>query len=127
MIKKNEANAELARRMGWKLVLHGYGVSPDEFVVPQPRKVPDYFTDHAAARELVIWFGRQMAQAQTFVLTEDFWFALVESVWGEHPPSASDRLAFEFSLIAATSEQIARAACAALGIEVEDKNGSPTS
>lgn len=95
--------AELARRMGWKLAHHGYGLSPDYPAVPQPRALPDPFTDAAAMRELVKWLAKNEEAA-----IEKFHRELQEIV----EPSP-------ICILIAPLSVITLAAARALGIETE--------
>lgn len=54
---REQMREELARAMGWTLCHHGYGISPDAEVVPQPRQLPNPFTSAADSRALVAWLA----------------------------------------------------------------------
>lgn len=112
-----EACAELARRIWPDAKIHrradGRGVSVRNQAWNGRSFAP--FIDHAAARELVAWIRRQGRTAQRFVAS----LATVCDI-----PQVHDGASYYDShillFLVATPEQITLAACAALGIELDD-------
>jgi hypothetical protein len=108
-----ELEEAIARRLGWTLVHHGCGMSPDAHTVPQPRRVPSYLTDRNAAQEIVTHFNglRRTGEANSLLAAK---FAI------EICGTAGN----EFWIgICATPRQICDAACKVWGLEVSNGNG----
>lgn len=114
-----QASAEIARRLGWtgiqqhSIFGHYFGKSP----AGNMAKIPDYFESRDAAAELVAWFSCPPEGGET--------------EWDEFN-GFLDRLLYDLELehgelpavllggLLATPAQIAAAACAALGLELDD-------
>lgn len=119
-LTRAEACIELARRIWPHIRIEPSPFYADDFLVYKDPDRPylyeqfNPFTDRDVTAEIVEWFARndEAVEAQvTFVN------ALCRSVeFNAHNTSMQDLMA----LLCATPEQITLAACAALGIEVEE-------
>lgn len=118
-LTKAEACAELARRMGHEIIYDG----GQGFIRLHPlendglggtRPMLDYFNDRDAAAELAEWiFGHAFTNRG---LCERF----LEALHSYLPPLPDWYACKDFQLILTDAQQIARAACAALGLEVKE-------
>lgn len=101
-LTREEACIELARRMGL-----------DAETPP-----PNYFKSHEAVASLVIWLSEQTDTS----ICENFERALIKIRMGVSYELEDAYLSTLFWLpLTAKPEQIARAACAALGIELQEQ------
>jgi hypothetical protein len=118
MTEQQRASAELARRMGWTqrhttdiiaAKLAGDWIRPDGSFYDREGWPPDYFTNAAASRELVLWLAKQKGFE-----VERFNNLIADKVrdYGFQ--------ATPLQILAADLSVIARAACKALGIATED-------
>jgi hypothetical protein len=125
--QQRAASAELAQRMGITIEKRWQHVTDSSWCLYDVRLpggtylgahcgsieeahalLPDYFTDHAASWELVAWLAKQDRGIQ-----REFVFSLREA-------TNEVDLCYELRLLTAEPSVIARAACRALGIEVEE-------
>lgn len=123
-LTRSEACAELARRMG--VPEHDWPLRPVDLGYHQTGyrlSPPSYFTDYAAARELMEW----VCQSDNLELWDNFF----DQVYGYN---LDDRLkagtrAIEKYFAAGlfmTAESITTRVCAALGIEVVEEEANAT-
>jgi hypothetical protein len=124
LARRAKGNAGLARAMGYQLRLTVDNLPDAHVITPDGKRLslselPDYFTDAAASRELMVWLAKQDDDdIHSFIC-----FAL-ESVTGdcelgwEHLKSTGIKNKVIMTLLTAEPSVIARAACKALGIEV---------
>lgn len=111
-----EKSEEIARRLGWTLVHHGCGVSPDENVPPQPRYVPQYFDDRNAAQEIVQWFAKQGSYEQQRRFEIQLQGVVVDEYYQEHGKFDFGSEPSLWACLLATPRQIAEAALTVWGI-----------
>lgn len=126
-MNRQQANAEIARRLGWTVeqdktglyFLRGPAGYPDGKSKSSEQRAwetaPDYFSCEKAARELVQWF------AALSYLSRDFTLALREILFADSKAKQSSHVEFLFWHLLATPEQKATAACKAWGIELEEE------
>lgn len=132
-LTRAEACAELARRLGWTCdntlgsFTHKLWRNPNQQVdYPENWQEcpPDYFTSRDAAAELVLWLTNQggddflsfYARLERTLKTADIGHEKSITDWEQMRPAEYRMIAFTL----ATPERIALAACAALGLELED-------
>lgn len=116
--QQQAACAELARRIGWREgELAGIWFPPDGNLKRVQTDPPEYFTNHAASRELVRWL------AKTETLDEvhrgyTFFAELMSKL--DIDPDMEFPVEIVMTALTAPLPVIARAACKALGIEVSE-------
>jgi hypothetical protein len=106
-MNRQQANAEIARRLGYteRREWHGTWIrKPDGF----EKILPDYFTDEAAARELVQWFKFKS------------WPAFYEALRAILIDNTGQPVGIVDFMLADPADK-ARAACVALEIELEEE------
>jgi hypothetical protein len=114
-LTRQQACEELARRMGWAEIENGTGIPPHENRV---QSIPDYFADHAAAHELVVWFASlDTFQSVKFLnrITD-----ILQDAEDQAVPDRSRRRHSTYLALLATPAEKTRAACDVLGIELEE-------